>query len=36
MLFSYYSKAQRVDELSSVMFAGRDGRTANAEHRRQQ
>ena len=34
MLLSY-SKARRVDELLSVMFAGRDGRTANAEHQRQ-
>jgi len=31
MLLSY-SKARRIDELSSVMFAGRDGRTADAEH----
>jgi len=35
MLLSY-SKARRIDESSSVMFAGRDGSTANAEHQRQQ
>ena len=35
MLFSY-SKARRVDESSSVMLAGRDGRTADAEHQRRQ
>jgi hypothetical protein len=35
-MFISYSKALRVDELSSVMFAGCDGRTANAEHQRRQ
>jgi hypothetical protein len=35
MLFSY-SKARRADKLSSVMFAGRDGRTADAEHQQRQ
>ena len=35
MLFSY-SKARPVDESSFVMFPGRDGRTADAEHRRGQ
>ena len=35
MLFSY-SKARRVDKSSSVMFAGRDGPTADAEHQRRQ
>jgi len=33
MLFSY-PKARRVNELSSVMFIGRDGRTADVEHQR--
>ncbi len=35
-MFIGYSKARRVDESSSVMFAGRDGRTADAEHQRRQ
>ena len=35
MLFSY-PKARRVDESLSVMFPGRDGRSADAEHQRQQ
>ena len=35
MLVSY-PKARRVDESLSVMFVGRDGRTADAEHQQQQ
>ena len=35
MLFIYF-KARHVDESSSVVFAGRDGRTADAEHQRRQ
>ena len=35
MLVSY-PKARHFDESSSVMFVGRDGRTADAEHQRQQ
>ncbi len=34
-MFISYSKAQRVDESSCLMFVGRDGCTANAEHQRQ-
>ena len=34
-MFIPYTKAQRIDELS-CMFVARDGRTADAEHRRQQ
>ncbi len=35
-MFIPYTKAQRIDESSCMFVAGRDGRTANAEHRRQQ
>jgi hypothetical protein len=35
MLLSY-SKARHADKLSSVMFAGRDGLTADAEHQQRQ
>ena len=35
-MFIPYTKAQRIDELSCMFVAGRDGRTADAEHRRQQ
>ncbi len=31
-----YTKAQRIDESLCMFVAGHDGRTANAEHRRQQ
>jgi hypothetical protein len=31
-----YTNAQRIDELSCMFVAGRDGHTADAEHRRQQ
>ncbi len=30
------SKARQVDESSCLVFVGRDGRTADAEHQRQQ
>jgi hypothetical protein len=30
--FIPYTKAQRIDELSCMFVAGRDGRTADAEH----
>ena len=36
IMFIPYTKAQRIDELSCMFVAGRDGRTANAEHWRQQ
>jgi hypothetical protein len=36
MLFSYSNKARRIDESPSAMFAGRDGRTADAEHQLRQ
>ena len=35
-MFISYSKARRIDESSSVMLTGRDGRIANAEHQRRQ
>ncbi len=35
-MFIPYTKAQRIDELSRIFVADRDGRTANAEQRRQQ
>ncbi len=35
-MFISLSKARRVDRSSCLMFAGRDDRTANAEHQRQQ
>jgi len=35
MLLSYF-KTQRVNKSSSAMFAGHDGRTANAEHQQEQ
>jgi hypothetical protein len=35
-MFIPYTKAQRIDELSCMFVAGRDGHTADAEHRRQQ
>jgi hypothetical protein len=35
-MFIPYTKAQRIDELSCMFVAGRYGRTADAEHRRQQ
>jgi hypothetical protein len=35
-MFILYTKAQRIDELSCMFVAGRDGCTANAEHWRQQ
>ncbi len=35
-MFIPYTKAQRIDESSCMFVAGHDGRTANAEHRRQQ
>ena len=35
-MFIPYTKAQRIDESSCMFVAGRDGRTADAEHRRQQ
>ena len=35
-MFISYSKARRVDVSLSVMLASRDGRTADAEHQRQQ
>jgi hypothetical protein len=31
-----YTKAQRIDELSCMFVASRDGRTADAEHWRRQ
>ena len=36
IMFIPYTKAQRIDELSCMFVAGRDGHTADAEHRRQQ
>jgi hypothetical protein len=35
-MFIPYTKAQRINESSRMFVAGRDGRTANAEHWRQQ
>ncbi len=35
-MFIPYTKAQRIDESSCMFIAGCDGRTANAEHWRQQ
>jgi hypothetical protein len=35
-MFIPYTKAQHIDESSCMFIAGRDGRTANAEHWRQQ
>jgi hypothetical protein len=35
-MFIPYTKAQRIDELSCMFVAGRDGCTADAEHWRQQ
>ena len=35
-MFISYSKSRHVDKSSSVMFTGRDGRTADAEHQQQQ
>ncbi len=35
-MFILYSKAQRINKLSCMFVAGRDGCTANAEHLRQQ
>ncbi len=35
-MFIPYTKAQRIDELSCMFVASRDGRTAVAEHRRRQ
>ncbi len=36
IMFIPYTKAQRIDESSCMFVAGRDGRTADAEHRWQQ
>ena len=36
IMFISYSKSLNVDKSSSVMFTGRDGRTADAEHQQQQ
>ncbi len=33
-MFIPYTKAQRINESSCIIIAGRDGRTADAEHRR--
>jgi hypothetical protein len=35
-MFIPYTKAQRIDKLSCMFVAGRDGCTADAEHWRQQ
>ncbi len=35
-MFIPYTKAQRIDKSSWMFVAGRDGRTANAEHQGQQ
>ncbi len=35
-MFIPYTKAQCIDKLSCMFVASRDGRTANAEHQRQQ
>ncbi len=35
-MFIPYTKAQRIDKLLCMFVAGRDGRTADAEHWRQQ
>ncbi len=35
-MFIPYTKAQRIDESSCMFVAACDGRTADAEHRRQQ
>ncbi len=35
-MFIPYTKAQRIDKSSCMFVAGRDGRTADAEHQRQQ
>jgi hypothetical protein len=35
-MFIPYTKAQRIDESLCMFVAGRDGCTANAEHRRRQ
>ncbi len=35
-MFIPYTKAQRIDKLSCMFVAGHDGRTADAEYRRQQ
>jgi hypothetical protein len=35
-MFIPYTKAQRIDESSCMLVAGRDGRTADAEHQRRQ
>ncbi len=35
-MFIPYTKAQCIDELSYIFVAGRDGHSANAEHRRRQ
>ncbi len=35
-MFIPYTKAQRIYKSSCMFFAGRDGCTADAEHRRQQ